>query len=103
MDFRLSPFSFPSSPKQLVKIFMNGELLSELELEEGWQTYSFDLPRSYLREGSQQHPLPVPLYRFPCAGDPWEQQIRAVWRWPSITLPFSRNEKGTLLHAGMCH
>jgi hypothetical protein len=51
MDLRLFPFSFASSPKQLVKIFMNGELLGELELEGRWQTYSFDLPRSYLREG----------------------------------------------------
>ena len=30
MDLRLFPLSFPSSPKQLVKIFMNGQLLSEL-------------------------------------------------------------------------
>ena len=51
MDLRLFPFSFPSSPKQLVKIFMNGQLLSEIELEGGWQTYSFDVPGSYLREG----------------------------------------------------
>ena len=61
MDLRLSPFSFPSSPKQLVKIFMNGELLSELELGGGWQTYSFDLPPSYLREGVNRIRF---LYRY---------------------------------------
>jgi hypothetical protein len=38
-------------PKQLVKIFLNGKLLGELELEEGWHTYSLDLPHSYLRHG----------------------------------------------------
>jgi hypothetical protein len=36
MDLRFSPFRFPSSPKQLVKTFMNGELLNEIELEGGW-------------------------------------------------------------------
>jgi len=51
MELRLAPLNFPLLPKQFVKVFLNGELLSELELEEGWHTYSLDLPHSYLRHG----------------------------------------------------
>jgi hypothetical protein len=51
MELRLAPFEHPLLPKQLVKIFLNGKLLGELELEEGWHTYSLDLPHSYLRHG----------------------------------------------------
>jgi hypothetical protein len=61
IEMRLSPFSFPSSSKQLVKISMNGEPLRDLELEAGWQTYSFDLPRSYLKEGVNSMRF---LYRY---------------------------------------
>jgi hypothetical protein len=51
MDLHLSPFRLPSSSRQQVKISLNGAPLSILDLEEGWQTYAVDLPRSYLREG----------------------------------------------------
>ena len=34
-----------------MKISLNGAPLIDFDLDEGWQTYSFALPRSYIREG----------------------------------------------------
>ncbi len=48
----LMPFTFPASPPQGVKMFVNGRLLGEVSLAEGdWQTYSVKLPRSFLSPG----------------------------------------------------
>jgi len=51
MDLRLLPFTFPSAPRQKVKVFVNGRYLEEVQLEEGWRVYTLRLPVSSLSQG----------------------------------------------------
>ena len=66
-ELRLSPFSYPSSPKQLVKISMNGELLSEIELEGGGKLirsiYRAHICEKASTESASCITTPLPLHR----------------------------------------
>ena len=52
MELRLRPFSFPGSPLQTVKLYVNGEFFSQIPLAtKDWQSYTVHLPQAYLTAG----------------------------------------------------
>jgi len=52
MELRLLPFTFPESPLQAIKIYVNGKFFAEVPLEvKDWQSYTVDLPQAYLTDG----------------------------------------------------
>ncbi len=52
MELRLRPFTFPGSPLQTVKLYVNGKFFRELPLQvKDWQSYTVHLPRTYLTTG----------------------------------------------------
>jgi hypothetical protein len=49
----LLPFTFPSSPPQSIRVFVNGRSVAEVTpVGPSWRTYSFELPRTYLSPGA---------------------------------------------------
>lgn len=77
MELRLAPFSFPSSPQQQVKVFVNGKFLTMIPLDQtDWKTYSVTVPASHLKKG-------INSFRF-------------VYRYtatPAKVLPGSQDER----------
>ena len=53
MELRILPFTFPGAPSQGMKIYVNGQFLSEIALEavHDWRSYVLQLPRTYLAAG----------------------------------------------------
>jgi hypothetical protein len=52
MELKLRPFSFPGSPLQTVKIYVNGQFFREIPLEvKDWHSYTVHLPHAYLTTG----------------------------------------------------
>ena len=52
VELRLRPFSFPGSPLQTVKLYVNGEFFSQIPLAtKDWQSYTVHLPQAYLTAG----------------------------------------------------
>jgi hypothetical protein len=52
MELRLRPFTFPGSPLQTVKLYVNGNFIQEILLEvKDWQNYTVRLPAGYLTTG----------------------------------------------------
>jgi hypothetical protein len=52
MELKLRPFSFPGSPLQTVKIYVNGQFFREIPLEvKDWHSYTVHLPQAYLTTG----------------------------------------------------
>jgi hypothetical protein len=52
MELQLLPFTFPDSPPQSIKIYVNGQFFRDVQLEvSDWRGYTLHLPRTYLTAG----------------------------------------------------
>ncbi len=50
LRFRCQPFSYPGSPTQTVRVFLERSELGSVMLQEGWQTYSLRIPASLFEQ-----------------------------------------------------
>jgi 4-amino-4-deoxy-L-arabinose transferase-like glycosyltransferase len=50
LQFRCYPFSYPGSPQQEVSVFIGDAFVQQVVLQEGWQTYTLDIPKDVLED-----------------------------------------------------
>ncbi len=51
LQVRLLPFDYPGSPQQTVTLRVNGHRLERVAVSSGWNTYTWQVPARFLRQG----------------------------------------------------
>jgi len=51
LKLRVAPFVYPGSPRQHMRVWINGQFLGQVELEDTWKVYSLEVPGRGLRTG----------------------------------------------------
>ncbi|MBS3819064.1 sulfatase-like hydrolase/transferase, partial [bacterium] len=87
MIFFCHPFSYPHSPSQFIKVYLNGQFIGRKNLQKGWKKYSFPLPEKTLQKGEN-----FLTFRFNYAKSPHETMDKEdkrslAVRFASIDFP----------------
>jgi len=50
LQFRCNPFSYPGSPQQELRVFIQDVLVQKVMLQKGWKTYTLDIPKTLVQK-----------------------------------------------------